>query len=485
LLDALRSTDVVSKESGGITQHIGAYMIKLSNTEAITFLDTPGHEAFTAMRMRGAKVTDIVVLVVAADDSIKEQTIEAINHAKAAGVAIIVAINKIDKPDANPAAVKQALLSHNLVPEDMGGDVMVVEVSARDKLGLDKLEEVILLQAELLSLKANYGRVAKGTVIESKVDKGRGIVATFLVQNGTLRVGDIVVAGSCYGKIRSLMNDKKEAVAQALPSTPVEVLGLSQVPLAGDEFLVVADERTAKELADFRAHRDKEKRQLASRRFSLEQLFTKAQQEGSHKELPVIIKADVHGSAEAITASLLKIPSDEISLKILHSGVGGVTESDITLAAASGALVIGFNVRANNPAKDLAKNLNVEIKYYSIIYNLVDEVRAVLTGMLSPKLREKFLGSVDVRQVFDLTKFGKVAGCYVTEGIVQRAAHVRLLRDDVVIHTGKLKALKRFKEDLKEVKSGFECGISLERYEDIKVGDKLEIFEIIEEARSL
>lgn len=485
LLDALRSTDVVSKEAGGITQHIGAYMVRLGNNEAITFLDTPGHEAFTAMRMRGAKVTDIVVLVVAADDNIKEQTIEAINHAKAAGVAIIVAINKIDKPGANPEAVKQSLLIHSLIPEDMGGDIMVVNVSARDKLGLDKLEEAILLQADLLSLQTNYSRSAQGTVIESKIDKGRGIVATLLVQKGTLKVGEIVVAGSCYGKIKSLINDKRESLTSALPSTPVEVLGLNQVPTAGDEFMVVADERTAKELAEFRSHRDKEKRLVASRKMSLEQLFSKARQTGLSKDLAIIIKGDVHGSVEAISSSLMKLPNEELGLSLLHSGVGGITESDITLAAASNAIIIGFNVRANNQARDLAKVLNVDIKYYSIIYNLVDEVKAILSGMLSPTIKEKFLGYADIRQVFDLTKFGKVAGCYVTEGIILRTSHVRLLRDNVVIHEGKLKALKRFKEDIKEVKTGFECGMSFEKYEDMRVGDRIEAFEITEESRTL
>lgn len=485
LLDALRSTDVVAAESGGITQHIGAYQVTLNSGKFITFIDTPGHEAFTAMRMRGAKVTDIVVLVVAADDGIKEQTIEAINHAKAAKVPIIVAINKIDKPNANPSAVKIALLSHELISEEMGGNTMMVEVSAKQKLGLDKLEETILLQAEFLSLKANPNRLAKGAVIEARIDKGRGAIATLLIQNGTLRISDIIVAGSCYGKVRAIINDKGDNITQSIPGTPVEILGLSQAPLAGDEFIVVSDEQKAKELVTFRTQKDKEKKISSVNKVSLEQLFINAIQHSGSRELAVIIKADVNGSAEAIANSLAKIVSNEIKVKILHTAVGGITESDVTLAAASGAIILGFNVRAASAAKETASQLNVEIKYYSIIYNLVDDIKSILTGMLSPITKEKFLGYAEVKQVFNLTKFGKVAGCYVTEGIVQRNASVRLLRDNIVIHEGKLKALRRFKDDVKEVKSGFECGISLEKYEDLKAGDKIEVFSVIEEARTL
>ncbi|MDJ1305250.1 MAG: translation initiation factor IF-2 [Candidatus Midichloria sp.] len=485
LLDALRLTDVAAKEAGGITQHIGAYSVQLANGKYITFLDTPGHEAFTAMRMRGAKVTDIVILVVAADDGIKEQTIEAINHAKAANVPIIVAINKIDKPEANTERVKTELLSHDLVPEDMGGDTIVVNVSAKTKQGLDTLEDTILVQAELMSLKANPKAPASGAVVEARMDKSRGAVATLLVQRGTLKIGDIIVVGTCYGKVKALLDDKGHTIKSCLPAYPVEVLGLNQAPVAGDTFTVVSNENTAKELVDFRMRKEKERKATSLRKDPLERLFTKAKQDGSHKELAIIIKADVNGSTEAIANSLAKLPSDEVTLRILHSGVGGITESDVTLAAASKALVVGFNVRANNQARDMAGQLGVDIKYYSIIYNLIDDIKAAVSGLLSPIIKEKLLGYAEIRQVFDLSKFGKVAGCIVTEGMVQRNASSRLLRDNIVIHEGKLKALKRFKEDVKEVKAGFECGMSFEKYEDIRIGDKIEVFSLTEELRQI
>ncbi|AEI88779.1 MAG: translation initiation factor IF-2 [Candidatus Midichloria mitochondrii] len=485
LLDALRLTDVAAKEAGGITQHIGAYSVQLANGKYITFLDTPGHEAFTAMRMRGAKVTDVVILVVAADDGIKEQTIEAINHAKAANVPIIVAINKIDKPEANTERVKNELLSHGLVPEDMGGDTIVVNVSAKTKRGLDALEDTILVQAELMSLKANPKAPASGAVVEARMDKSRGAVATLLVQRGTLKIGDIIVVGTCYGKVKALLDDKGHTIKSCLPAYPVEVFGLNQAPVAGDTFTVVSNENTAKELVDFRMHKEKEHKAASLRKDPLERLFTKAKQDGSHKELAIIIKADVNGSAEAIANSLAKLPSDEVTLRILHSGVGGITESDVTLAAASRALVVGFNVRANNQARDMAGQLGVDIKYYSIIYNLIDDIKAAVSGLLSPIIKEKLLGYAEIRRVFDLSKFGKVAGCIVTEGMVQRNASARLLRDNIVIHEGKLKALKRFKEDVREVKAGFECGVSFERYEDIRIGDRIEVFSLTEESRQI
>lgn len=484
LLDALRFTDVAAGEAGGITQHIGAYQVALANGKQITFLDTPGHEAFTAMRMRGAKVTDIVILVVAADDGIMEQTIEAISHAKAAQVPIIVAINKIDKPEADVDRVKMELLQHSLVPEDMGGDVIVVGVSAKQKTNLDKLEEIILLQAEVLDLRANPNRLATGVVIESKVDKGRGPVATLLIQKGVLKVGDSIVAGTAYGTIRALINDKGKHIEKALPSMPVEVLGINTVPTAGDSFLVTENEKVAKDICQHRANLEKERKQVSSRRSTLEQLFMKSGKEGV-KELPVIVKGDVQGSVEAICNSLLKLATDEVNVNILHSAAGGITESDVTLAIASGAVILGFNVRANNQARDAAKNNGVDMRYYSIIYNLVDDVKAAMSGMLSPIMKEEYLGSADIKQVFDLTKFGKVAGCYITDGIAKRNCKARLIRDSVVIHDGRIKALKRFKEDLREVKSGFECGVSFENYEDMKVNDKIEFYEVTEEARQL
>ncbi len=485
LLDALKSTDVVSGEAGGITQHIGAYRVCLENGAAITFIDTPGHAAFTEMRIRGAQATDIVVLVVAADDGIKAQTIEAINHAKAANVPIIVAINKIDKPDANVERVKQELLQYNLIPEDLGGDVMVVPVSAKGRTNLDKLEATILLLAEMLELKANPNASASGVVIESKLDKARGAIATILIQRGTLNVGDIVVVGESVGRIKLMVNDKGQTVKQALPSEPVEIFGLDKSPSAGDRLDVVSSDKQAREIAEYRERTTKSKKVSVAQRSSLEDLFLKAAGTGAIKELPVIIKADVQGSAEAIIASITKIGSAEVRLKVLHSAVGAINESDITLAKASGAIVVGFNVRASSAASLMADRDKVDIRYYSIIYNLIDDIKSIMSGMLSPIIREVYIGSVDIRQVFNITKVGKVAGSYVTKGTIKRGAGVRLLREDIVIHEGKLKTLKRFKEDVKEVSENYECGIAFERYEDIRVGDKVEVFEVVEEKQHL
>lgn len=485
LLDAIRSTDVTSGEAGGITQHIGAYQVTLDSGQKVTFLDTPGHEAFTAMRARGAKVTDIVVLVVAADDGIMPQTIEAINHAKAAEVPIIVAINKIDKPDADPSRVMNELLSHNLVTEEFGGDVMAIPVSALKRTNLDKLLETILLQSEVLELRANPNRIASGTVIESKIDRGRGVVSTFLVQRGTLHVGDLVIADTAYGRVRALLDDKGGVLEAAGPSVPVEVLGLDESPDAGAQFSVVETERQAREITEYRKKRSLDMKVAAEKRgSSLEQLFSKAA-EGGLKELPVIIKADVQGSAEAIMGSLQKLATEEVKVRVIHSAVGGITESDVSLANASGAIIIGFNVRAITQARDLAVREKVDIRYYSIIYNLVDDMKAMLGGLLSPIRREQYLGSAVIRQVFNITKSGKVGGCYVTDGIIKRGAGVRLLRDSIVIHEGKLKTLKRFKDDVKEVKENFECGMAFENYEDIRENDVIEAFEVIEEKREL
>lgn len=483
LLDAFRSTDVVAGEAGGITQHIGAYQVQVKSGERITFLDTPGHEAFTAMRARGAKVTDIVILVVAADDGIMPQTEEAINHAKAAGVPIIVAVNKIDKPDADPQRIKTALMNHELVPEEFGGDIQVIEVSAKNRINLDKLEDAILLQAEMMGLKANNDRKGAGTVIEAKVDKGRGTVATLLVQRGTLKVGDIAVAGAAYGRVRALINDKGQSIDEAGPSVPVEILGLDTPPEAGDEFAVVNTEKEARDITEYR--RNKEKRRLiAAGTKSMDQLFAAAGKSAA-KELNIIVKTDVHGSAEAIAGSLSKFNDDEVKAKVLHSAVGAINESDISLASATGAMIIGFNVRATPKAKELATNQAIAIRYYSIIYELIDDVKAALSGLLSPELRENLLGYAEIREVFNITKVGKVAGCMVTEGLIKRGAKVRLLRDNVVIHEGTLKTLKRFKDEVKEVKSGFECGMAFENYDDIRPGDFIEGFEVQEISRTV
>jgi translation initiation factor IF-2 len=484
LLDALRETDVAGGEAGGITQHIGAYRVTLKDGKQITFIDTPGHQAFTAMRARGANVTDIVVLVVAADDGIMEQTVEAIRHAKAAAVPIIVAINKIDRPDARPERVRQELLQHELVVEELGGEVLDVEVSAIKKTNLDKLQEAILLQAELLDLHANPNRPAEGVVLEAKLERGRGPVATVLVQRGTLHVGDIFVTGGEWGRVRALVDERGQTVREAGPSTPIEVLGLNGLPLAGDDLVVVENEGRAREVADFRLRRRRDVAAAAGGRGTLEQMFTRIA-EGTAKELPVVVKSDVQGSLEAIVGSLTKLSTDEVAVRVLHSAVGGITESDVILAKATGALIIGFNVRANPQARELAQRDGVEIRYYAIIYDLIDDARGALSGMLAPALRERFLGNAAIREVFNITRVGKVAGCMITEGTVRRGAKVRLLRDNVVIHEGALKTLKRFKDEVREVREGYECGMAFENYENIQIGDVIECFEVEEVARTL
>jgi translation initiation factor IF-2 len=477
LLDAIRKTSVVSGEAGGITQHIGAYQVTTEKGQVITFLDTPGHAAFTSMRARGAQVTDIVILVVAADDSVMPQTIEAINHAKAAGVPMIVAINKIDKPGADANKVRTQLLNHEVVVEEMSGDVLDVEVSALTGKGLDTLLENIALQAEVLDLKANPARQAEGAVIEAKLDVGRGPVATVLVQKGTLRRGDIFVVGEQWGKVRALINDKGERVDEAGPSVPVEVLGLNGTPEAGDVLNVVEEEARAREIGDYRARLARDKRAAAGSATTLDQLLAKAKADKDVKELPILVKSDVQGSAEAIVQAMEKVGNAEVRVRVLHSGVGAITESDVTLAEASNAPIIGFNVRANAPARESANQKGVEIRYYSIIYDLVDDVKKAASGLLSPEVKEKFVGYATIKEVFKITGVGKVAGCIVTEGVARRAAGVRLLRDNVVIHEGKLKTLKRFKDEVREVQVQQECGMAFENYEDIREGDVIEIFE--------
>ncbi|TCL71898.1 translation initiation factor IF-2 [Rhizobium sp. BK251] len=485
LLDAIRHANVVAGEAGGITQHIGAYQVE-QNGQKITFIDTPGHAAFTAMRARGAQATDIAILVVAADDSVMPQTIESINHAKAAGVPIIVAINKVDKPSADPQKVRTQLLQHEVFVESMGGEVLDVEVSAKTGHNLDKLLEAILLQAEILDLKANPNRTAEGTVIEAQLDRGRGSVATVLVQNGTLRPGQIVVAGDQWGRVRALVTDKGDHVKEAGPATPVEVLGLSGTPQAGDKFAVVESESRAREISEYRQRlaRDKAAARQSGQRGSLEQMMTQLQATGV-KEFPLVIKGDVQGSIEAIAGALEKLGTDEVRARIVHSAVGGVTESDISLAEASGAAIIGFNVRANAQARSLAERQGIEIRYYNIIYDLVDDVKAAMSGLLSPERRETFLGNAEILEVFNITKVGKVAGCRVTEGKVERGVGVRLIRDNVVIHEGKLKTLKRFKDEVSEVHSGQECGMAFENYEDIRAGDTIECFRVEHVTRTL
>ncbi len=490
LLDALRNTSVVSGEAGGITQHIGAYQVILPEAmhgfDRITFIDTPGHAAFTEMRARGAQVTDIVILAVAADDGIMPQTIEAIRHAKAANVPMIVAINKCDLPNANPGRVRQELLQHDIQVEEMGGDVLSVEVSAKTGKGLDKLRETILLQAEILDLKANPSRPAEGSVVESKLEKGRGAVATVLVRRGTLKVGDIFVAGGEWGRVRALINDRGENVQSAPPAMPVEVLGLQGAPMAGDDLVVVESDSKAREIAEFRQRRKRTLAAAASQRGTLEQMMENIKA-GAVKEFAVLIKGDVHGSVEAIKNALIKLTDEntEVRVNVLDAAVGAVTESDVTLAKASHALIIGFNVRANSQAREMAKRDSVEIRYYSIIYNVIDDVKQAVTGLLAPTLREKFLGNALILQVFNITKVGKVAGCKVTEGVVKRGAKVRLLRDNVVIHEGTLKTLKRIKDEVKEVREGFECGMAFENYDNIQADDVIECFEMEEIARQL
>ncbi|HEY4940959.1 MAG TPA: translation initiation factor IF-2 [Rhizomicrobium sp.] len=477
LLDALRKTDVVSGEAGGITQHIGAYQVSLKSGQKITFLDTPGHAAFTAMRGRGAKVTDLVILVVAADDGVMPQTVEAIAHAKAAHVPIIVAVNKVDKGNADPMRVKTELLQHEIQVEELGGETLAIDVSATKGTNLDKLEEAILLQAELLDLKSNPDRSAEGAVIEAKLDRGRGPVATVLVQRGTLKVGDIVVAGSEWGRVRLLQNDRGETVPTAGPATPIEVLGLSGAPEAGDEMVVVENEARAREVTEYRARKRREARQASSSRQTLDQLL-KTKDSGEKRLLPLVIKSDVQGSSEAIQGALAKLGTDEVAVQILQAGVGGITESDIILAHASGAGVIGFNVRADKLARERAKRDGVDVRYYNIIYNVVDDIKAVLSGMLAPEVREKFLGNAEILEVFDISKVGKVAGCRVTDGVVRRGAKVRLIRDNVVIHEGELSTLKRFKDEVREVQTGQECGMAFANYQDMKKGDTIECFEV-------
>ncbi|WP_455269318.1 translation initiation factor IF-2 [Rhizobium herbae] len=485
LLDAIRKTHVVSGEAGGITQHIGAYQVE-QNGNKITFIDTPGHAAFTAMRARGAQATDIAILVVAADDSVMPQTIESISHAKAAGVPIIVAINKVDKHEADPQKVRNQLLQHEVFVETMGGEVLDVEVSAKTGLGLDKLLEAILLQAEILDLRADADRTAEGTVVEAQLDRGRGAVATVLVQKGTLKPGQIIVAGDQWGRVRALVNDKGEHVKEAPPSMPVEILGLSGTPLAGDKFAVVENESRAREISEYRQRltRDKAVARASGQRGSLEQMMMTLQNTGL-KEFPLVIKGDVQGSIEAIAGALDKLGTDEVRARIVHSGAGGITESDISLAEASNAAIIGFNVRANTQARTAAERAGIEIRYYNIIYDLVDDVKAAMSGLLSPERRETFLGNAEILEVFNITKTGKVAGCRVIEGKVERGAGVRLVRDNVVIHEGKLKTLKRFKDEVSEVPMGQECGMAFENYEDIRAGDTIECFRVEHITRTL
>ena len=482
LLDALRKTNVVSGEAGGITQHIGAYQVE-TPSGVVTFIDTPGHEAFTSMRARGAKATDIVVLVVAADDGVMPQTVEAINHARAAGVPIIVAINKIDKPAANPMRVRNELLRYEIVVESMGGDTLEVEVSALKGTNLDRLLEVILLQSEVLDLKANPDREAGGMVVEAQLDKGRGPVATVLVQRGTLKLGDIFVAGSAWGRVRALVNDKGVQVKEAFPSTPVEVLGLNSAPEAGDQFDVVPNDARAREVTEYRERKRRETRGAASARSSLEQMMS-AIKEGA-SEFPILVKADVQGSAEAIVQALEKIGNTEIKARVIHYAVGGINESDIGLAEASKAVVLGFNVRASAQARDAAERAGIEIRYYNIIYDLVDDIKQAMAGKLAPELRETFLGNAKILEVFNITKVGKVAGCQITEGTVQRGAKVRLIRDNVVIHEGTLSTLKRFKDEVKEVPVGQECGMAFENYQDMRAGDVIECFRVEKVQRTL
>jgi translation initiation factor IF-2 len=483
LLDYIRRTRVAHGEAGGITQHIGAYHVETPGG-VITFLDTPGHEAFTAMRARGAKVTDIVVLVVAADDGVMPQTIEAINHARAAKVPIVVAMNKVDRPEANVERVRQELLAHEVVPEDLGGDTIVVPVSAKTGQGVDTLLESILLQSEVLELKAPKKSPARGIVIESRLDKGRGPVATVLVQSGTLRRGDIVLAGSVFGRVRAMLDENAQAIDSAGPSIPVEIQGLADVPGAGADFLVLGDERKAREIALFRQGKFRDVK-LAKQQASNIQTMFDQMGDGGTKVLSVIIKADVQGSYEALAHALGKLSTEEVKVNILHSGVGGITESDINLAMASKALVIGFNTRADATARKLISANNVDVRYYNVIYEAVDEIKSALSGMLAPESKQNILGLVDIRQVFKISRVGVIAGCYVLEGAIKRGSRVRLLRDNVVVHEGELTSLKRFKDDVREVKAGFECGLSLKDYNDLKIGDQLEAFEVVEVARTL
>ncbi len=485
LLDALRTTDVAAGEAGGITQHIGAYQVRLEDGQRITFLDTPGHAAFSAMRARGANVTDIVVLVVAADDGVMPQTIEAIQHAKAAGAPLIVAVNKMDKPGATSQKVVNELLQHEVIAESLGGDTQIVEVSAKSRINLEGLLEAILVQAEMMDLRANPDRTAEGVVIEAKLDKGRGPVATVLVKRGMLKRGDIVVAGSAWGKARALLDERNAQLPEAGPAVPVEILGLSETPSPGDVFAVVESEARARELTEYRERARREKSQVSGGSVSLVDMMSKLQSKKVN-ELPVVIKADVQGSAEAIVGSLDKMGNDEVRARTVYSGAGGITESDVNLAKSAGAPILGFNVRASKQARDLAEREGVEIRYYSIIYDLLDDMKGVLSGMLAPLQRETFLGNAKVLQVFDITKVGKIAGCRVTEGVVRKGARVRIIRDDVVVlELGVLNTLKRFKDEVNEVPSGQECGMQFQGFQDIKEGDYIECFTVEEVKRTL
>ena len=484
LLDYIRRSRVASGEAGGITQHIGAYHVETPRG-MITFLDTPGHEAFTAMRARGAKATDIVILVCAADDGVMPQTREAIHHAKAAGVPIVVAITKIDKPEANPDKVKQELVAEEVVPEEYGGDSPFVPVSAKSGQGIDDLLEQVLLQAEVLELKAPVESTAKGLIIEARLDKGRGVVATMLVQQGTLNKGDVLLAGSVFGRVRAMLDENGKPIESAGPSIPVEILGLSDVPGAGEDAMVLADERKAREIALYRQGKFREVKLARQQANKLESMMEQMTAEGEVKTLPLIIKADVQGSQEALVQSLVKLSTDEVRVNVIHSAVGGITESDVNLASASKAVIIGFNVRADANTRKIAEGMDVDIRYYNVIYDAVDEVKAALSGMLSPERKEQNLGLVEIREIFRVPKIGAVAGCMVQEGIVKRNCRVRLLRDNIVLHDGELDSLRRFKDDVKEVREGFECGLSLKNFNDIQVGDKLEAYEILEVARTL
>ncbi|MBT9591729.1 MAG: translation initiation factor IF-2, partial [Thiobacillus sp.] len=483
LLDTIRRTRVASGEAGGITQHIGAYHVE-TEKGVITFLDTPGHEAFTAMRARGAKATDIVVLVVAADDGVMPQTIEAIHHAKAAGVPLVVAVNKIDKPDASPERIRQELVAQGVTPEEWGGDTQFIEVSAKANTNIDGLLDAILLQAEVLELQAHVEGPAKGIVIEARLDKGKGPVTTLLVQSGTLRRGDMVLAGQAFGRVRAMLDEAGNTVTEAGPSIPVEIQGLSDVPRAGEDMMVLPDERKAREIALFRQGKFRDVQLAKKQAAKLESMFDQMG-EGEVQQLPIILKADMQGSYEGLAHALAKLSTDEVKVNIIHSGVGAITESDVNLALASKAVLIGFNVRADASARKLAEANGVDLRYYNIIYEAVDEVKAALSGMLAPEKRETVIGTVEIRQVFVISKVGTIAGCYVLDGVVKRNAGVRVLRNNVVIHQGELDSLKRFKDDVKEVKSNFECGLSLKNFNDIQEGDQLEVFEIVEIARSL
>jgi translation initiation factor IF-2 len=482
-LDYIRRAKVAAGEAGGITQHIGAYHVE-TERGMITFLDTPGHEAFTAMRARGAKATDLVILVVAADDGVMPQTKEAIHHAKAAGVPLVVAINKMDKPDANPERVKQELVAEGVIPEEYGGDSPFIAVSAKKGTGIDELLEQVLLQAEVLELTAAKDSPAKGLIIEARLDKGRGAVATMLVQSGTLRRGDVVLAGQVFGRVRAMLDENGKPINEAGPSIPVEILGLSDVPAAGEEAIVLADEKKAREIALFRQGKFRDVKLAKQQAAKLESIFEQMG-EGEVKNLPLIIKADVQGSQEALVQSLVKLSTDEVRVQVIHGAVGGISESDVNLAQASGAVIIGFNTRADASSRRLAEGFGVDIRYYNVIYDAVDEVRAALSGMLSPEKREQITGQVEIRQVFQVSKVGSIAGCLVQEGVVKRASRVRLLRGNIVQWDGELDSLKRFKDDAKEVKGGFECGLSLKGNNDIQVGDILEAYEIQEVARTL